>query len=201
MKTARTINICFSLIFIILLSNICFAQTQSKTYKDTRKLLVKMERSFYDSTLRELFKLGDDRIEDLIKALDDIDNEVSINAQMVIRALGNEKGTKVMYEWYAKNGREGKGFSIYLGSLTPLPLNDWEFKQIDNYLESNEPNKKLMQSLIYALILNETEKSDDYLERLIKKGLNVPNISIVRKSFKINGDLSKIVVKNAFFLT
>ncbi len=189
-------------ISVISFSNLCFAQTQSKTYKNTRKLLAKMDRTFFDSTLRKLFQIGDDRIDDLIKALDDTEDEVSINTQIVIRALGNEKGTKALYKWYEKGGRENKGFSIYLGSLTPLPLNEWEFNQIDNYLESKDSNKHLMNSLFYALILDETEKSDRYLQKLEKIGFGIePEILQIKKSFENGGDLPKAILKNAFFLT
>ena len=191
------------LVFLVFsFSNFCFAQAQTKTYKNTRKLLAKMERSSFDSTLRNLFQTGDDRINDLIKALDDSDNEISLNAQIVIRALGNEKGTEAMYEWFAKREKENKSYSIYLGSLTPLPLKDWEFKQIDNYLEAKDSNKKLMGSQIYALILDESEKSNRYFQNLKKIGFgNDVDISQARKSFKENGNLSKAVLKNAFFLT
>ena len=153
-------------------------------------MLKKMDRSRFDSTLRKLFKVGNDRIDDLILALSDSDSDVKVNAQIVIRALGNEKGTKLMYEFYEKGGE----FSIYLGSLIPLPLNEFEYEWIDfNFFNAKEGKRNILPRELYALILDNSEKSNQYLERINEINpiyLKNKNLEKIRKSFEKNGDLS-----------
>ena len=153
-----------------------------------------MERSDFDSTLRKLFEIGDERIDDLIAALDDPDKTVALNAQIVLRDLGNKDGVKAIYEGYKKSNV----ITISLGSAIPLPINDFEFKRIDQSLKS----KELMDSQLYALIFDNSEKSNQYLDRLMESGIEkeLP-VAQIRKSFAEHGDLPNAVLKNGFFLT
>ena len=71
----------------------------SRTYQNTRKMLSEMESVRRDSDrLAMLFEIGDQRIADLIKALDSADPDASIRAQTVIRYLGNIEGMKALHE-------------------------------------------------------------------------------------------------------
>src|SRR5712691_10728772 len=77
------------------------AQTQSRSYPETRKLLLKMERSHADKLLRKLFEEGEARKADLIQALYDRDQKVRINAQSVIKYLADPQALSASEEWYA----------------------------------------------------------------------------------------------------
>lgn len=61
----------FTLVLVLVVSGAVsvFAQTPSKTYPETRKLLVKMERADEDKILRKLFEQAEVRKSDLIQAL------------------------------------------------------------------------------------------------------------------------------------
>jgi hypothetical protein len=75
------------------------AQNQSTTYPETRKLLIKMERVHEYKILKKLFEEGEDRKIDLIKALYDSDQKVSLNAQSMLRYLADEQSLAGLDEW------------------------------------------------------------------------------------------------------
>lgn len=77
------------------------SQSSSKTYQDTHKLLSRMnDYDLYPERPAALFRIGDARIGDLVQALDDPNKEISLNAQRVIRYLGNEVGLRGLAEYY-----------------------------------------------------------------------------------------------------
>lgn len=56
------------------------SQSSSETYQDTRRLLSEMKGyDLHPERLATLFNTGDTRIGDLVRALDDPDNEVSLS--------------------------------------------------------------------------------------------------------------------------
>lgn len=77
------------------------AQTQSKTYPETRNLLLKLERDHSDKILRKLFEEGEARKADLIQALYDTEQNISLNAQSVILYLADPQALAALEEWYA----------------------------------------------------------------------------------------------------
>jgi hypothetical protein len=82
------------------LSIASLAQVQSKTYPETRKLLLEMERPHSNKVLKKLFEEGDLRRADLIKALYDNEQKVSLNAQSVIKYLAEPEALTALDEWY-----------------------------------------------------------------------------------------------------
>jgi len=86
------------------------AQTQSKTYSETRKLLLKMERAHYYKILKKLFEEGEARKADLIKSLYDSEHKVSLNAQAVLRYLANSKSLSALDEWYEYRKKNHKDY-------------------------------------------------------------------------------------------
>ncbi len=96
----RSISTIFFLIPTIV-GTVCFAaQAQPKTYSETRKLLVQMERSPANKALKKLFEEEDARRPDLIQALYDPDQRVSLNAQSIIRYLSDPPGLSALEKWY-----------------------------------------------------------------------------------------------------
>src|SRR5689334_7184901 len=83
------IKVCFPVILLIQLGSNGFAQ-ETKSYHQTKKLLLKMERKAGNRALKKLFEESDKRTTDLIQALYDEDEKVALNSQLVIRYLADE---------------------------------------------------------------------------------------------------------------
>src|SRR5262245_3787324 len=77
-------------------------QSQTKTYTETRKLLLKMERREGNQALRKIFEEGKKRMPDLIEALNDSEEKVNLNAQVVLKYLAVPEGLNALDEWYKK---------------------------------------------------------------------------------------------------
>jgi hypothetical protein len=88
------------------------AQTQSKTYPETRKLLLKMERPHADKILKKLFEEGETRKSDLIQALYDPEQKVSLNAQSVIKYVADPQALSALEEWYAYRRKKSENYWI-----------------------------------------------------------------------------------------
>lgn len=86
------------------------AQTRSKTYPQTRKLLLHMERDFETKNLTKLFEEGVERKADLIRALDDSEQKVSVNAQVIIKYLAEPQMLSALEEWYSLRRKRGKDY-------------------------------------------------------------------------------------------
>ena len=89
-------------IFILIIFSLAFAvaaQSQSKSYSETRKLLFEMNRTHANEQLARLFKEADIRMPDLIQALDDSEQKVSLNSQAVINYLAEPEGLQAIDEW------------------------------------------------------------------------------------------------------
>lgn len=193
-------------IFIFFFTSI-YSFGQSPTYKETRKLLSKMERVNYESTLSRLFSIGDERIDDLISALNDSDETVSLNAQIVIRALGNKKGLQSLYESF----KQKQTIRISLGSAIPLPLTEFELSRIENnFIKSAKKEKQLLSSQIYALVLDTSENSKALIEQVMavcKENYfddlsdEIIELQKALSQVKMKGkDVAKLVMENAFFI-
>ena len=78
-----------------------FAQeTHSKTFAETRNLLLAMERDSTNKAFKKLFEEGDIRQSDLINALYDPEQKVSLNAQSIILYLADPQGLSALDKWY-----------------------------------------------------------------------------------------------------
>jgi hypothetical protein len=192
----------FILLFAVLFALAGFAshtKAQSKdTYKQTVKLLSKMDKINSKSTLRELFKTGDERIEDLIKALEEKNKTVSLHAQRVIRYLGNPQGVKGLFDYYEKLNQ------ITTTNPIPLPLADWDYKVITN-------NEYVDCSYVYALLFDNSERAKSLLTEILKKpsflsdgcsGIKADSVENFKTKLEFpNGsNLAKRVSENAFFV-
>lgn len=158
--------------------------------------------------LAVLFNAGDQRIQDLIRALDDGDNDISLRAQIVIRYLGNREGMKHLVEWYSKRPTE---YSI--AGPVPLPLTDWDYEFIERNLMPKPPEtwREIGVRYIYALAIDGSERSKKALDSLLNKGasvkenttigLAIKQLQIARPKMLMSGkDAAKVVLENAFFI-
>jgi hypothetical protein len=167
--------------------------------EDTRKLLTESPR-IRDDSLATLFRIGDERIQELTRALDDPNEVVRLNAQIVIRYLGNETGMKALIEHLTKS----RVFS--LAGAVPLPLREWDYEYIRrSYLERSSQWDFRSTSYIYALALDDSPKAKALLNDLSVNGPyhyafdRVKTIS-ANNLFLMKDDLAKVVINNAFFL-
>ncbi|HEY8225460.1 MAG TPA: hypothetical protein VIG25_09300 [Pyrinomonadaceae bacterium] len=120
------------------------AQTHSKTYPETRRLLLKMERAHDDKILKKLFEEGEARKTDLLQALYDPEQKVSLNAQSIIKYLADPQGLSALEEWYAFRRKNDENY--WISPVAVLP----EVRYLDGknqdlaklVLEALHPNEK-----------------------------------------------------------
>jgi len=199
------------LLFALLGAREVFASAESRTYENTRKLLSAMDDVKNDSDrLAVLFKIGDRRIGDLIRALDDPDSDISLRAQIVIRYLGSAKGMRELIEWYDKrpNGHP-------IAGPVPLPLRDWDYKFINTNLIGKPPEtwREIGVRYIYALAIDDSHQSKSKLDAIVKNASAVDESTFVGHAIKqirtgtprelITGEreLAELVLDNAFFVS
>jgi hypothetical protein len=81
------------------------SQTKSATFAETRQLLLAMERSYSDKAFIKLFEEADIRSADLIQALDDAEERVSLHAQTIILYLADPQGLAALDKWRARSDK------------------------------------------------------------------------------------------------
>ena len=188
-----------------------FPIPESHTYQFTRKQLSSMESVKNDpEELAALFKTGDRHIEDLIQALDDPDRDISIRAQTVIRYLGNERGMRKLIEWYDKRPTE-----VPIAGPVPLPLSEWDYEFINIFLLPKSPDmwREIGVRYIYALAIDDSDRSQRVLEAVVKNGSAasldgfvgraISQVPMAKRGELIGRrkDLARLVLENAFFVS
>jgi hypothetical protein len=89
------------LLILTVVGTISFgAQPQSKKYPETRKLLLQMERCHANKAFKQLFEEEAARRSDLIRALYDPEQKVSLDAQSILRYLADPAGLSALEGWY-----------------------------------------------------------------------------------------------------
>jgi hypothetical protein len=128
------------------------AQTRSKTYPETRKLLLKMERAHNDRTLKKLFEEGQARTPDLIQALYDPEQKVSLNAQSVIKYLADPRSLSALEEWYAFRRKSAEDYWISpVKLLTEVRYLDGDKRNLAKLvLKALHPNEKEVWAKLVA---------------------------------------------------
>jgi hypothetical protein len=156
-----------------------------------------------DDSLSALFKVGDDRIEDLLRALNDEDEAVRRNAQVVIRYLGNEVGMSRLIDQYARSSTHS------LAGPVPLPLRDWDYRYIrENYIKGSNGWDSRATSYIYALALDGSRSATALLNELSSgphKNFRHFALDRLRRNAgnvakPMNGKMPDVILDNAFFL-
>lgn len=83
---------------------------QSKTYPETRKLLLKMDYSHLDGNFKKLFEEAIPRKPDLIHALYDDEKRICLNAQIVMKSLAEPEMLAAINEWFDYRKKLGKDY-------------------------------------------------------------------------------------------
>jgi hypothetical protein len=180
----------------------------STTYRDTLKLLSKMRSPNVDKEeLAKLFKIGDERITDLVKALDDPQPDISRRAQIVIRYLGNTIGVMGLYEWYSRKDQ------FPVAGPIPIPLSEWDYKVISTSYTGSKRDWTRAEPYIFALALDDSPRARNALEELIRGKGDLSEPTVINHAIKavrtsqpaktLAGKkvLAELVLKNAFFVS
>jgi hypothetical protein len=93
------------------------AHGQTKTYSETRKLLLKLDRGLSNRVLKKLFEESDKRMPDLIQALQDPEEKVNLNSQIVLKSLAAPEGLSAVVDWYSQQREQGKSYSLPMMEL------------------------------------------------------------------------------------
>ncbi len=187
-----------------------FNDLNSKTYRDTRKLLDSLANIRTDSDkLAALFRVGDERIQDLIQALDDPAKNISLRAQIVIRYLGNPEGMKGLTEWYQRQSDQ-----YPVAGPVPLPLTELDYKFITLNLIGKPASTWGDRGVqyVYALALDDTSQSRTMLDTMISSAPQVDQVTVVGYALKqaqqvqpsrvlpATKNLPRLIVHHAFFV-
>jgi hypothetical protein len=206
----HTTKLISAILVLGLFSNAVESHSFSKTYKDTRKLLSEMQDRHLDSDkLAVLFRIGDESVADLIRALDDSDPDISLRAQVVLCYLGNESGMKALHEWYRRQKHEYR-----IAGPVPPPLSDWDYDFIKSSLLNEPPQtwRDRAVQYIYALALDYSPRAKAVLDEMVMIAEQLDESSFVKRALKrIEGtepgrplaeqkDLARLVRDNAFFV-
>lgn len=178
------------------------------SFVETRRLLSEMGSNRLESeNLATLFRVGDERINDLIKALDDSDEDIRLNAQIVIRYLGNDKGMDALLVKYEKAAPR----SFTFAGPAPLPIHELDYKFIDSICSERLPNPcNLPPSYIFALARDGSAKAISLLRKVIEHEKTRGNENVVlryaeakqsNQVFGEKGNLQGVILNNAFFLS
>lgn len=182
-------------ILTICLAELLPAQT---TLTRTRTLLAKMQRGHTETRmLASAFRTGDDNIDDLIALLNDSDENVRLNAQVVIRYLGNKRGMEALA------GRLKAGQTKGIAGPVPIPLSEWDFDWIEGHLLCSACHLAGwgVPEYGYALLLDDSPRAKQTLSTLMEKfSANwLPARAATR--FGDESPLERELLKHAFWLS
>jgi len=137
-------------ILLLLISGL--AQLQSTTYPKTGELLLKMERARDNQILKKLFEKARLVEADLIRALYDPEQKVSLNAQVVIRYVAEPQVLLALEEWYEYRKRQGKDYWMpkieLLSEVKHLEKEDRDLAKL--VLKNLHPKKKDVWAKVIA---------------------------------------------------
>ncbi len=190
------------LVILILVLAPVRSQQSPKGPGEIRRLLDEMNGNHSTKQLAVLFQIGDDRIDELISALGDPDENIRLSAQIVIRYLGNERG---MNSWKRMYRTDESGSLI---APFPIPLNNVDVSFIrSQYLRDNVQTEWLMDACLFALALDgsshATQLLKDVFAYIKKHGLKIDQdryLQVRHVSIGAKTNLAQQVLERAPFL-
>lgn len=132
------------LIFALLIFGLAFIEItkgQSKTYSETKQLLLKMDRHSPNKQLKNIFEQADVRMPDLIQALDDSEKAVCINSQIIINYLAEPEGLKAIEDWKKRQTGE-----YFMPNMKLLSKNIYLYGNESNLVKLIDNNKYLFEA-------------------------------------------------------
>jgi len=104
--------------------------------------------------MRALFETGDDRIDEIITALKDDNEDVRLNAQSIIRYLGNRKGMDALLSEYKSDPKK----FLVVGAV-PVPIHVLDYEILSGCVTRRATLCELTFSDAFALALDNSERS------------------------------------------
>jgi hypothetical protein len=152
------------LVSLMLLTTAFASRFVTTEHGNIRKLLASLQSVKDDrEALATLFKTGDEQIAELIEALHDPDPNMRLQAQVVIRYLGNEMGMKALEDSYSEQTE------VITSGPIPLPLKERDYEFIkDQYLNKPTAAWGGADQYIYALALDGSPRAKALLHELKK---------------------------------
>ena len=187
-----------------LLAVLSFATNGSQGTTDVRRLLLEMTRNHTSTEqLAVLFQADERQVDVLVRALEDPDPEVKLNAQIVIRYLGNERE---MRAWF-KLHEAGKSTSFT--APIPIPLQKWDYEFVrEFYLRDNVRTEPLLEAYLFALVLDGSIEAEQLFGAVIanckKHGFNIAGsrfLKVRNVGIDTDNDLAREVFAEASFLS
>lgn len=198
-------NLIFTTLMLLTMYGLTVANHKTPdTYQKTRQLLIKVDVTHPNKEFAYLFENGDERIADLIRALQDEDGEIQLRAQVIIRYLANAEGIKALHDIYAKQT------NISLAGSIPTPLDDWDYQFIRSHFFAHRQETWSIFEFQYvsALMLDGSPRAEALLKEIekshslreVEEFFNRTKVKNMRQVFSGEGDLSKLVLSHAFFV-
>jgi len=184
----------WTLVFTLLTSCPQALLSQSKTSSQTHHLLDHFELS--GRNLAKAFIFGNQHPDELVIALQDPNPHVQLNAQRLIRYLGDPEGMQALFASY-----ESGGTNTFVGPV-PAPLSEWDFTHLKKEVLCDRCQLRGSDvDYIYALAIDGSPKAQEMLSR-IKSKTNFP--WLYGNQMTLEGSDDKEVLKNlvdrAFYL-
>lgn len=129
------------LILSLAFSSFFAVHAQTKTYLETRKILLKIDRAPVNKSLAKLFEESTERRANLIHALYDSDHHVSLNAQVILKYAADSLSLSAIETWYFYRQKRGENYW-----QSPIKIIS-EVKYLDG---KNRDVAKLVLSNLYA---------------------------------------------------
>src|SRR5579871_358009 len=180
---------------------------ESLNASQLRSLL--MAESFKVSGMQKIFATGSSSTGKLLDALNDSDQAINLNAQLMLRLIGDVQGVKGLHEWYERP----RSVLRTVNGPFPVPLRDWDYKQIDAIL--SRPSTEWKEDAInylYALAIDSSPQAREMLTKMLNSIANDRNSvafqaaanlrrSLSKASACTSGNLKSFLRVNSFFLT
>jgi hypothetical protein len=144
-------NLALTFLALLVVGSTSAVTAQTKTYPETRKLLLAMDYSHLDENFKKLFEEAIPRKADLIHALYDDEQRVCLNAQVVMKSLADQEMLTAINEWFEYRRKLGKDYwypKVELASDVKYLDNDRDLAKL--VLKNLYPGQKDVSAKVVA---------------------------------------------------
>jgi hypothetical protein len=120
--------------------------------------------SFRFSGMEKIFSGGSSLTAELVDALNDRNETVSLNAQLMLRLIGDDRGIEELQRWYEQPRQT---LRIVRGPM-PVPLREWDYRQIDAIL--SRPSREWKEdatNYLLALAIDGSPHARELLKKMV----------------------------------
>jgi hypothetical protein len=182
----------------LVIATIPFAWSQSVEYSKIQNLLAEVDPIHNTRALAKAFRMGDTHIAEFVSALHDKNERVRLNAQRIIRYLGNSAGMAALVQTDEASQTHDFSWAV------PIPLSERDFQQIEkNLLCDTCSSGGHYVNYIYALEIDNSDRAREALAHIRRQtrladGLPVPGFYSLLCPREC--DIRKSLSDHAFFL-